>query len=817
MAFRIQWLAWAMLSAAATPSAAAVFTVTSTASSGAGTLSQAIVNANATAGADTINFNIAGAGVKIIFGGFPAITETLTINGYSQPGSAPNTAAAGATNAVVLIEIDASTLGNNDNAFEMSAPTTLRGVAIRGIGSVAGGIRVTAAGAGSSIRGCFIGTSAAGAGVGFNSGTGVILSGQAQVGGSAAADRNLISNLSTGIAIFAGGSGSTIEGNVFGTNAAGTVNLGNSKAIRSGNATVSNVRIGGTTVGSGNVIANSTINAIDLAEPTTSSAGSGNSILGNSIRNSTVLGIDLGSDGPDESDTGDADTGINGRENAPALSFARINGNAIQIFGKLDGNFTNGIKRVEYFASSSAHPSGYGEGEIFLGAVGINPTGVQVANIRGTVIPTTMPPLPFFVTATSTNFDGSTSEFSNSIAAVDGGTLRTVTNVNDSGSGSLREALTNAAAAGIDTIAFNIAGDGPHVISPTSALPLISGSTIIDGYTESFSSENFLLIGSNADLRIVLDGSLAASATGLHLTGGTSIVRGLVVQNWGNNGIFLAGGSNHRIEGNFIGTDVTGTLDRGNTVNGIVVGAAAAGVTIGDVTLQHRNLISGNGSSGINISGPDASLVGNVIGTGANGTTAIPNGFDGVNISASGGSIIGNRIRSNGFRGVGVILAGASASIRANDIFGNSGLGIDLNADGVTSNDPDDTDTGPNSLQNFPVLSLAEWRSGNQLLIQGTLDRPSGGGAQTFELDIFLSSACDNTHGEGERFLGSAPLLFVTGSPESFTVTLNGVANLPTGSVITSTVTNASGQTSEFSACLSSTVQPSAIFANGFE
>src|SRR4030088_2051795 len=86
---------------------AANFPVTTTADSGAGSLRQAILDANSTPGADTISFAIPGAGLQTIAPAslLPVITETVTIDGYSQPGASPNTLVVG-NNAVLRIQID---------------------------------------------------------------------------------------------------------------------------------------------------------------------------------------------------------------------------------------------------------------------------------------------------------------------------------------------------------------------------------------------------------------------------------------------------------------------------------------------------------------------------------------------------------------------------------------------------------------------------------------------------------------------------------------------------------------------------------------
>src|SRR6266436_9118043 len=89
-------------------------------------------------------------------------------------------------------------------------------------------------------------------------------------------------------------------------------------------------------------------------------------------------------------------------------------------------------------------------------------------------------------------------------------TTFTVTNTNDSGAGSLRQAILDANNnPGLDTIAFNIPGPGVRTISPTSALPTVTDPVIIDGYTQPGASPNTLASGDNAVLKIVLDGTNA--------------------------------------------------------------------------------------------------------------------------------------------------------------------------------------------------------------------------------------------------------------------------------------------------------------------
>src|SRR5438874_2131308 len=90
------------------------------------------------------------------------------------------------------------------------------------------------------------------------------------------------------------------------------------------------------------------------------------------------------------------------------------------------------------------------------------------------------------------------------VAAVAEGATLTVTTTADSGAGSLRQAILDAnAAAGTDTIAFNIPGAGVQTIAPLTNLPMVTEAVVIDGYTQPGTSANSLATGDNAVLLIV--------------------------------------------------------------------------------------------------------------------------------------------------------------------------------------------------------------------------------------------------------------------------------------------------------------------------
>src|SRR5688572_4926062 len=142
--------------------AADTYPVTNTNDSGAGSLRQAIIDANSHSGLDIISFNIPGAGVRTITPAteLPLITSPVTIDGYTQAGSSPNTLAGG-DNAVLLIELSGAVVGNNSNALTFGPAaigSTVRGLAINHGWAAAILVQTNNL----VVEGCFLGTNAAG-------------------------------------------------------------------------------------------------------------------------------------------------------------------------------------------------------------------------------------------------------------------------------------------------------------------------------------------------------------------------------------------------------------------------------------------------------------------------------------------------------------------------------------------------------------------------------------------------------------------------------------------------------------------------------
>jgi len=271
----------------------------------------------------------------------------------------------------------------------------------------------------------------------------------------------------------------------------------------------------------------------------------------------------------------------------------------------------------------------------------------------------------------------------------------TVTNLKDHGAGSLRRAILDANAhAGPDVIQFNVAGT---IKLTTAALPAITGKVDIDGTTapgfagtpvieidfNQFAGLRFnsgtsgsslralglvrsggtgvtvngaggvIIVGNYVGLR--LNGVTAAGnrgdglelkgAAGSTVGGTTAQERNVISGNYAN-GIRINGSLRNQIAGNYIGTDFSGTMDRGNAGNGILVTAGARRNAIGA-----GNVISGNGANGVLIKNRSmrTTVSDNVIGLAASGTAPLGNHLDGVKIVNSSRNLIG---RSNPVTGV---------------------------------------------------------------------------------------------------------------------------------------------------------------------
>lgn len=256
---------------------------------------------------------------------------------------------------------------------------------------------------------------------------------------------------------------------------------------------------------------------------------------------------------------------------------------------------------------------------------------------------------------------------------------------------------------------------------------------------------------------------------------------------------------------NLIGTNSAGTSRLGNDNGGVVITNDSANNTIGGTTVGAGNVISGN-TEGIRISltaGPNT-VQGNWIGVDAGRIARLDNG---VNISISGASntMVGGY---DGGPAANVLAFGTTGNVliqdqadrpavgnalRANSMYGSPRLSIDLNNDGVTPNDPNDSDGGPNYRQNVPVLISAKGGT-----IKGTLNSTKD---HLFAIEFFANPTCNvANNGQGQKYLGKWTGTITGGNNLSF---IAAVTRPPSGWFVSATATDRNtNSTSEFSLCL---------------
>jgi hypothetical protein len=323
--------------------------------------------------------------------------------------------------------------------------------------------------------------------------------------------------------------------------------------------------------------------------------------------------------------------------------------------------------------------------------------------------------------------------------------LYLVTNTDNSGAGSLRQAILDAnGTAGLDTIRFNIPGDGVQIINLATSLPTITDPVRIEGLSQPGAS----CAAWPPTLRIELRGeAVPPNSIGFNVTAGGSTISGLAITGF-DTGIRLATAGGNQIECNYIGIDASGTGEvgndigvqilsnentigggqggqrnvianatfhgielggaatnnviagnyigvnpagnaaRGNDAAGIHLGANAHGNFIGGQGAALRNVISGN-RLGLYIESNQNEILGNSIGMNAANSAVLPNTEHGVLLEGADGNRIGgggvgegNLIAGNGGDGVRLLLASQNNDVYGNRI-GTNGSGADLGNGGA--------------------------------------------------------------------------------------------------------------------------------------
>jgi hypothetical protein len=647
------------------------FLVTNTNDAGPGSLRQAILDSNLTPGHNTIDFDIPGAGVQTIRVGsttgmpLPDVTNPVTIDAYSQPGTRVNSLARG-DNAVLLVQLDGSTLPFGDGLHVIVNDVTVQGLVVDRFPNT--GIHVGGAAAtGDAIAGNFVGTDPTGTFAEGNDWNGIRVDNSASgntVGGTTPAARNVNSgNGNNGVSISGAGSGNVVEGNFLGTGATGTAAVANAWDGVTIYASSGNL-IGGTTPGAGNLCSGNSQRGVDLfGDATTGNVVEGN-FIGTDVTGSFAIGNHW---------EGVAANGI---------GFNVIGGTSPGAGNVISGNYLGGVG-IWIAGSTGNLVEGNFIGTDATGsfAVGNQGDGVGPLTGRNTVGGTT----PGARNVISGNGGDGVGMWSPGTSGnlVEGNFIGTdVTGafaVANQGNGvSIEWSATGNMIGGTTAGARNVisgnAANGVTIWAPSTAGNVVAGNFIGLG-----AAGNAL---GNADDGVRIDFEASGNTIG-----GTTPGAGNVISRNGSKGVELTGAdSGNTVAGNLIGTDPTGTVAVGNLAGGVSINGQASANTVGGTTAAARNVISGNDDHGVEIfdAGTSGNVVaGNFLGTDVTGTAALGNTLDGVGIfddgtdNTVGGTDAGagNVISANGADGVEIHGSGTTDNLIAGNLIGTDATG----------------------------------------------------------------------------------------------------------------------------------------------
>ena len=632
-------------------------------------LREAIIATNNTTNGtnpDEIHFNISAAlvgGAHTIQvgnvtdgsnGALPNITDAVIIDGTTDSDFSTTP----------IIELDGTSAGAVDGLTLAvgSNGSTLRGLVINQFGDA--GIKLDGSDI-NTIVGNYIGTDVAGTGGQGNTTYGIEILNSASnlVGGSTAADRNVIADNSLdGITIW--GSGSTmnvIQGNYIGVDATGNAGLGNNAdGIVIGGSANNNTIGGDRTADEGNVISGQ-IGATSDGIEIDNAGADNNKIYGNYIG-----------------------TNFDG---TMAIANAR---HGVVIYNGVQGTFVGG--------------SGTGQGNIISGntayGVIIDGNGVTTTSgnlIRGNTIGLEVSGtsalangsggIHFFAGAQANTIGGDSGVGEGNVISGHGGNVGIYINGDTTDGNIIRGNRIGTNAAGTAPIAnfhgiWNQDADGTIIGGDSTAGlgNVISGNSVHGVYLDDSSTGVLVqgnLIGTNAagntPLANLFDGVRIEGGPSGNTIGGDSAGNlGNVIAGNSQVGVHINSGNNNFVYGNWIGTNSSDD-NLGNTLQGVYFDFNSSNNLIGSATTGFSNTIAYNS-----------------VGVAFNGTA-----------TGTGNALLGN------------------------SIYSNTGIGIDFNDDAVTANDADDGDTGPNNLLNFPVLTNVV-QNGANLDIDFDVDLPAG-------------------------------------------------------------------------------------------
>lgn len=706
--FRWIWLPVVLIQAAGTARLqAATFTVINNADSGPGSLRVAISNANFVVGTDLINFAIPGTGPFTVNLAtvLPSLLEPVTIDGTTQAGYSGKP----------LIALDGvAAAGHGSGIYILTSNSVVKGLSITRFQR--DGIRIESFG--NVIQGNYIGTGPFGTNT-LGNGNGaagvggiMIAAGRNLIGGTNAADRNVISggNRHGIFLLSAGATSNSIQGNYIGVDFSGTKRLGNANngiAVASG---ATRNLIGGTNAGERNIISGNTQSGVFLLD----NATTGNAIQGNFIGTDATGSAVLSNASDGITISGAISNLIGGNLTAARNVISGNNGRGIIISGS---GSRNNLVQGNYIGTdvtgTAKLPNRFSGVEMFnvrsntIGGVEAAARNLISGNLLSGVSITDSNSTGNLVLGNFIGTDASGSNtlgnsrsgvfisgvISNTVGGLEAGARNVISGNNENGI-----LITDARARG-NLIQGNLVGtdlngtrrvangaSGVRIESPANILGgtnagarnVISGNASSGVFLYLSSASNNVIqgnfIGTTADGSAALTNSFAGiglTNAPANLIGGTIPGAGNLISGNDLNGIYLQGRANGNVfQGNYIGTDVTGMnpiangagLPLGDYGGAIDISAAAANL-IGGTNAGAGNLISANWRSAIVIGDVGATnnvIQGNLIGVKADGVTKLGNDRHGIEIRTVGGG--GNTIIGGIEPGAGNVIAYAAFS-----------------------------------------------------------------------------------------------------------------------------------------------------------
>ncbi len=590
------------------------------------------------------------------------------------------------------------------------------------------------------------------------------------IGGTAAGAANVIAySAGDGVGVYnSGTTGNLVAGNYIGTDAAGDPGMGNGSSGVDINTGATGNTIGGTASGAANVIASSGYNGVTV----TDSGTTGNLVEGNLIGTDAAghhLGNGvLGPSGPETNngngvilEAGAARNVIGGTTPGTANVIVLSANDGVHV---VDSGTTGNVVEGNYVGTDAAGDTGLGNaaGGVFVGfgpsdntvggttagagnVIGSNVYGVGLSHVgtTGNVVEGNYVGTDangddlgngfeggVYINAGATdNTVGGTSAVANVIAFngqagmifTDGGTSGNLVLGNLIGT----NAAGNTAAPNANgVIVENGATDNTIGGTSASTRNVISGNQSLGVLVQTGANANTIesnYIGLGADGNTALGNGFE----GIDVDGVAGTIIGapgagnVISSNANGQGISIRTTSNGTVvQGNFIGTDATGTLVRANEGHGIFIEGTVTGTLIGGPDPGDGNVISGNAGAGVNITATvspatnSTTFEGNFIGTNAAGTRALPNNESGIYLSGSNGNTIGGLLAAD-----------------RNIISGNNGNGIAIDSSSNNLVEGNYVGTDGGGTQALGNTGAGVWIAGNNSWPTAAADNTIGGTA----------------------------------------------------------------------------------------